>query len=91
MVSENLFEPERINYILRTYLPYWRYEERIEEMIRFCRETGTRQVMLFTDAQHMVWNQLTLEEARREADNIKRRSEERRGGKECRSRWSPYH
>ena len=25
------------------------------------------------------------------ADGIKRRSEERRVGKECRSRWSPYH
>ena len=24
-------------------------------------------------------------------DRIKVRSEERRGGKECRSRWSPYH
>ena len=24
-------------------------------------------------------------------DNIHRRSEERRVGKECRSRWSPYH
>mgnify|MGYP006982471164 CR=1 FL=1 len=23
--------------------------------------------------------------------NIRRRSEERRVGKECRSRWSPYH
>ena len=26
-----------------------------------------------------------------EAGNEKRRSEERRVGKECRSRWSPYH
>ena len=24
-------------------------------------------------------------------ENIKERSEERRVGKECRSRWSPYH
>ncbi len=72
MEDKDLFEPGQVNYILRTYLPYWRYEERIEEMIRFCRETGTRHVMLFTDAQHMVWNQLTLEEARREANNIKR-------------------
>ena len=24
-------------------------------------------------------------------ENIKKRSEERRVGKECRSRWSPYH
>ena len=25
------------------------------------------------------------------SDNVKGRSEERRVGKECRSRWSPYH
>ena len=24
-------------------------------------------------------------------DNVQKRSEERRVGKECRSRWSPYH
>jgi len=59
MTTKDLFEPNQVNYILRTYLPYWRHEERIEEMIRFCRETGTRQVMLFTDAQHMVRNQLS--------------------------------
>ena len=28
---------------------------------------------------------------RRWEDNIRMRSEERRVGKECRSRWSPYH
>ena len=27
----------------------------------------------------------------REAEAVIRRSEERRVGKECRSRWSPYH
>src|SRR3712207_550752 len=32
-----------------------------------------------------------LERARHEADAIVARSEERRVGKECRSRWSPYH
>ena len=30
-------------------------------------------------------------ELRREAERIALRSEERRVGKECRSRWSPYH
>ena len=33
----------------------------------------------------------TIEDASRNADAINRRSEERRVGKECRSRWSPYH
>ena len=32
---------------------------------------------------------ITLEEMKREVSNA--RSEERRVGKECRSRWSPYH
>src|SRR3989449_10458800 len=27
----------------------------------------------------------------KEGDRVKKRSEERRVGKECRSRWSPYH
>jgi hypothetical protein len=60
----------RVNYILRMYLPTWNYEERIEEVVRFCQETDTRHVMLFTDAQHICWNQLTLDEARHEAANI---------------------
>ena len=32
-----------------------------------------------------------LQEERRRLDDILSRSEERRVGKECRSRWSPYH
>lgn len=67
---KNIFTPDRVNYILRTYLPAWNYATRIEEIVRFCKETGTRHVMLFTDAQHIAWNQLTLNEARLEAANI---------------------
>ena len=33
----------------------------------------------------------TLEEAYKKYQKYCRRSEERRVGKECRSRWSPYH
>src|SRR2546430_17564119 len=33
----------------------------------------------------------TREVARQRAEHVRRRSEERRVGKECRSRWSPYH
>ena len=69
---KELFEANRVNYILRAYLPTWNYEERIEEMVRFCGETGTGHVMLFTDAQPLVWNQLTLEEVRHGAENISR-------------------
>ena len=34
------------------------------------------------DADKVYWNKVTLDQ---------QRSEERRVGKECRSRWSPYH
>ena len=34
---------------------------------------------------------LSIEGSREDIDFIARRSEERRVGKECRSRWSPYH
>lgn len=70
--KKDVFETGRINYILRTYLPYWRYEERLEEIIRYCKEASIEHVLLFSDAQQMVWNQLTLDEARREADTIHR-------------------
>src|SRR3712207_871507 len=42
----------------------------------------------------MVFQQFNLFERRTALDNVKeglKRSEERRVGKECRSRWSPYH
>lgn len=69
---KELFEQNRVNYVLRTYLPTWNYGRRIDEIIWVCHETDTRHVMLFTDAQHMVWNQLTLDESEHEAANIAR-------------------
>ncbi len=69
---KNIFPENSVNYILRLYLPTWNYEKIIADVIKFCKETGTKYVMLFTDAQHMVWNQLTIEEARHEAETIAR-------------------
>ena len=69
---KNIFPENQVNYILRLYLPTWNYEKILNEIIDFCQYTGTRHVMLFTDAQHMVWNQLTIEEAKHEAANIAR-------------------
>ena len=69
---KNIFPENSVNYILRLYLPTWNYENIIADVIKFCKETGTKYVMLFTDAQHMVWNQLTIEEARHEAATIAR-------------------
>ena len=36
-------------------------------------------------------NRQSERERQREIQELKQRSEERRVGKECRSRWSPYH
>jgi len=69
---KTVFPENQVNYVLRMYLPRWNYEKIIADIIKFCKETGTEHVMLFTDAQHMVWNQLTIEEAREEAENISR-------------------
>ena len=41
--------------------------------------------------QPLLGRGFTEEDAKNEADRVVVRSEERRVGKECRSRWSPYH
>ena len=48
------------------------------EMIRYAAETGADRVELYTESYASGYA-------------AGRRSEERRIGKECRSRWSPYH
>ncbi len=69
---KDIFESGKVNYILRMYLPRWDFERVIKDVVTYCQETGTEHVMLFTDAQMIVWNQLTIEEARIEAANIAR-------------------
>ena len=49
--------------------------EQIEDSLRFCDRKIYR-----TDADYQ-----------RQYSESEKRSEERRVGKECRSRWSPYH
>ena len=53
---------------------------------RFIKDDGGTVVVLKTDS---IWKGITYKEDR--ADVVLCRSEERRVGKECRSRWSPYH
>ena len=38
-----------------------------------------------------IKNKISAQESRRKRKEYMDRSEERRVGKECRSRWSPYH
>ena len=64
---KDIFESGKVNYILRMYLPRWDFDRVIKDVVTYCQETGTEHVMLFTDAQMIVWNQLTIEEARKAA------------------------
>lgn len=52
--------------VLRLYIPYWNEEPVRRETVRYCRETGIRDILLFSDAQYLVWNQLSPQELERE-------------------------
>ena len=54
----------------------------------------TPSVVAFTDKERLVGDaakRQAVTNSSRTVFAVKRRSEERRVGKECRSRWSPYH
>ena len=60
--------------------------------------TGSKETQLAKDTGALKASKLglklalsNLEEHQAKFDEAQRRSEERRVGKECRSRWSPYH
>jgi len=65
-----LFDPNRVNYILRYYLPHWALQQRLGEVIDYCHATGTRHVMFMCAPQHMTWNQIPVELAERERDGF---------------------
>src|SRR2546429_6827664 len=64
------------------------FEESLEQIDRD-REEG-RRVVLGGDLRHRL-QVAQLDGGGLRADDVRGRSEERRVGKECRSRWSPYH
>src|SRR3712207_9553917 len=57
--------------------------EKIAGFLRWCDEAGVQVVTLFLLSTDNL--------SRPEPELVPLRSEERRVGKECRSRWSPYH
>ena len=66
-------------------------QEAADSMKIFYRR-GYRNVDLsFRDNRAQMERFLNLTEAALKNDRVEKRSEERRVGKECRSRWSPYH
>ena len=69
-----------------------RLEEKLDRLIKLPSPTtanNTNAPPAGTTASGTTTTTSTLENAA--ASNAKKRSEERRVGKECRSRWSPYH
>ncbi|MDD3155819.1 MAG: hypothetical protein PHS41_13250, partial [Victivallaceae bacterium] len=68
---KKLFPNNRFNPVLRLYLPYWNFEKILDDTVRYCKEADIRDVLLFTDAQYLVWNQLSRSEIKTEAANLK--------------------
>ena len=74
------------------------YEPATGDVYSHCPDSDERDVQLAYEAAKNAfesWSKTPLEERMmvlmKVADGIQFRSEERRVGKECRSRWSPYH
>ena len=65
------------------------YEE-VSYAVRVLRLLGCK-TLIVTNAAGCVRTEWNAGELMLITDHIKMRSEERRVGKECRSRWSPYH
>ena len=61
----------------------------IDDLVFFC--TGLLLLYLFVMAIASHFKHITYPKAQKEYGCAILRSEERRVGKECRSRWSPYH
>ena len=62
-------------------------QELYRDLYLFCAFTG----LSFADMRNLTEENIRTYFDEHEWININRRSEERRVGKECRSRWSPYH
>ena len=71
---------------LKDYIPY------VEDLVREYRLNKVAAVIAGgATAQDSIYNCLKKGESENDENSISSRSEERRVGKECRSRWSPYH
>jgi hypothetical protein len=65
-----IFAPDKVNYILRYYLPHWDLEQRVGEIIEFSRKTGTKHLMLMCEHQHINWNMIPIELAQRQSEAL---------------------
>ena len=65
------FNPSSVNYILRYYFPPEAADERLGEVIDFCKKTGTEHVMFMCGPQHRTWNIIPLDVAHTEVEVFK--------------------
>ena len=65
-----IFNPDKVNYILRYYLPHWDLEQRVGEIIEFSRKTGTKHLMLMCEHQHINWNMIPIELAQCQSEAL---------------------
>jgi hypothetical protein len=70
------FNPSSVNYILRYYFPPEAADERLGEVIDFCKKTGTEHVMFMCGPQHRTWNIIPLDVAHTEVEVFKTVGEE---------------
>ena len=68
--KHRIFDANKVNYILRYYLPHWDLEQRVGEIIEFSRKTGTKHLMLMCDNQHTSWNILPMELAQSQSEAL---------------------
>ena len=66
------------------------FEERLKAVLKEV-ENSNGEIVMFIDELHTVVGAGATEGSMDAGNLLKPRSEERRVGKECRSRWSPYH
>ena len=78
-VTEDAARQEQLHILEQALLnDYRRFEEKLLELAEYTRRSDPDRMEL-------------LHRARGKSTTLRIRSEERRVGKECRSRWSPYH
>ena len=83
--AEKSKEYSVLNEIIKEVKAYKDFEKNKKDLEKIINDTSS-------DKEIREMAELELEELVKNNDlNEKKRSEERRVGKECRSRWSPYH
>ena len=83
---------ERLDYPRgRNSLGFWEFGRIGEEPFMLLPRFYVGEELAVAQSYKDIYNQLDKDKQESFLDTLTTRSEERRVGKECRSRWSPYH